>query len=197
VSVFDRFAVSLQATIEYLQPHITSKFVVGLESSIPVEAQACVGWNGLVLGGKAFLDVRSSRVSGYNLACAYQGPGFVATGHASEKFGKIVGTYWQKIDVLSSIAAEVVHEPSSNDVGLTMGYQHIEPDGVSFPACLSVCMIVCFVIRSVSLQCISTFRHPLATKPDVLKQQLRNTQHPIFCSGNSSQLLELGFPQVL
>jgi hypothetical protein len=189
--VFDCF-VSLQATIEYLQPHITSKFVVGLESSIPVEAQACVGWNGLVLGGKAFLDVRSSRVSGYNLACAYQGPGFVATGHASEKFGKIVGTYWQKIDVLSSIAAEVVHEPSSNDVGLTMGYQHIEPDGVSFPACPLVCMPVCLVIRSVSLQCISTFGLGILwqKKLNVLRQQLQNTRHPIFCSRHIIFLLE-------
>lgn len=124
----------LQATIEYFQPHVTSKFVVGLNSSIPVEANACVGWNGFVVGGKAHLDVRNSRVSSYSLGCAYQGPGFTATGHATEKFGKIVGTYWQKIDSLSAIAAEVVHQTSSNDVGLTMGYQHLEDDG----ACLLI-----------------------------------------------------------
>lgn len=125
----------LQATIEYFQPHVTSKFVVGLNSTLPVEANACVGWNGFVAGGKATIDVRSSRVSSYSLACAYQGPGFTATGHATEKFGKIVGTYWQKIDTLSAIAAEVVHEPSSNDVGLTMGYSHIEPDGAQPSTC--------------------------------------------------------------
>lgn len=131
-SVLLTVTVLPQATIEYYQPHVSSKFVVGLNSSIPVEANACVGWNGFVGGAKAFLDPRSSRVSNYSLACAYQGPGFTATGHATEKFGKIVGTYWQKIDSLSAIAAEVVHEPSSNDVGLTMGYQHIEPDGACF-----------------------------------------------------------------
>lgn len=118
-----------KATIEYFQPHVTSKFVVGLNSNVPVEANACVGWNGFVAGGKANVDVRNSRVSNYSLACAYLGPGFTATGHTTEKFGKITGTYWQKIDALSAIAAEVVHEPSSNDVALTMGYQHIEPDG--------------------------------------------------------------------
>ena len=141
--------VLLQATIEYYQPHVTSKFVVGLNSSLPVEANACVGWNGFIAGGKAFLDVRSSKVSNYSLACAYQGPGFTATGHATEKFGKIVGTYWQKIDSLSAIAAEVVHEPSNNDVGLTMGYQHIEADG----ACLLYC--ACIVL----LYCLSTPQH--------------------------------------
>jgi hypothetical protein len=131
----------VQATIDYTQPHVTSKFVVGLNAALPVEAAATVGWNGFVAGGKAFVDVRSSRVSNYSLACAYLGPNFVATGHATEKFGKITGSYWQKVDIMSSVAAEVVHDTTSNDVALTMGYSHIEADG-ALPLLTACCLLV-------------------------------------------------------
>lgn len=160
--------VLLQATIEYYQPHVTSKFVVGLNSSLPVEANACVGWNGFIAGGKAFLDVRSSKVSNYSLACAFQGPGFTATGHATEKFGKIVGTYWQKIDSLSAIAAEVVHEPSNNDVGLTMGYQHIEADGACFHYCACMVLLHCLSIPQHHAVFDSSDRLVLDTSTEIL-----------------------------
>jgi hypothetical protein len=130
---------SVQMTVEYAQPYVTSKASMMLASNPIFNVAGVTGYNGWVLGAAAILDVRASKVNSWEAAASYMGPDFVVTAHTTPGLKTVRGTYWQQLDTASSVAAEVKHAPTDNKMDLSMGYCHTSLDGM-WPAC-SHCLL--------------------------------------------------------
>jgi len=116
-------------TLDYLHPYFTSKASCSLNKAPKLDVSAAAGHNGFVVGGEALVDLTRSAILNWNAAVSFVGTEFTVTGHMLNGTDTLKGTYFQRVDLASSIGAEVVQTLSTGKVAVVLGYSNTALNG--------------------------------------------------------------------
>mmetsp|Transcript_8004 Transcript_8004/g.16092 ORF Transcript_8004/g.16092 Transcript_8004/m.16092 type:complete len:275 (+) Transcript_8004:1456-2280(+) len=112
------------AKIEYTHPHLALTTLVDLIRGPVVTSSLVLGVHGVALGGEAEYDTTKAEVSKYAAVISKSEKDSEFTLWASDKFRKIKASYTHDVSAVTSVAAELNYDTSSEARSMAMGMKH-------------------------------------------------------------------------
>ncbi|CAF1766533.1 unnamed protein product [Brassica napus] len=99
--------------VQYVHPHATLHYSIGLNQSPLLDLSATIGSQTICLGGEVGFDTASSLLTKYNAGIGFNKPDFFAA--------LMLATYVHKVNPTTSVGAELIRHFSSHDNSFTIG----------------------------------------------------------------------------